>query len=78
MISQAVEELCKCGKFETMLTEKECKCCHEAASHHLKGNVRGGSRFFALSKLENFVVNDLKLPDASDCHKGLHGRCYGF
>ena len=64
MISQAVEEWCKCGIFETMLTEKECKCCHEAAPHHLNGNSRGGSRFFALSKLEIFAANNPRLPDA--------------
>ena len=74
-VSQAAEEWCKCGKCEPMLTEKECRCCHEAASHYLNGNIRGGSRNFALSKLEIFTVNDSRLPDASDCHKGLHVIC---
>ena len=64
-VSQAVEEWCKCGKCETMLTEKECRCCHEAASHYLNGNVREGSRIFAPSKLETFATNDLRLPDAT-------------
>ena len=61
-----------------MLTEKERKCCQEAASHYLNGNVRVGSRIFAPSKLEIFVPNDSRLPDASDCHKRLHGRCHNF
>ena len=54
-VSQAVEEWCKCGKCEPMLTERECRCCHEAASHYLNGNIRGGSRNFASSKLEIFA-----------------------
>ena len=53
-----------------MLTEKECRCCHEAASHYLNGNVRVGSRIFAPSKLEIFVTNDSRLPDAGDVTKG--------
>ena len=65
-VSQAVEEWCKCGICEPMLTEKECRCCHEATSHYLHGKIRGGSRNFASSK---------RLPDTSDCHKGLHVRC---
>ena len=77
-VSQAVEEWCKCGKCEPMLTERECRCCHEAASHYLNGNIRGGARNFALSKLEIFAINDSRFPDASDCHKGLQGRCQGF
>ena len=78
MVSQAVEEWCKCKKYETMITEKKCRCCHKAASHYLNGNVRGGSRIFSPSKLEIFATNDSRLPDASDCHRGLHGRCYNF
>ena len=77
-VSQAVEEWCKCGKCEPMLTERECRCCHEAASHYLNGNIRGGARNFALSKLEIFAINDSRFPDASDCHKGLQGRYQGF
>ena len=78
MVSQTVEEWRKYEKCETMLTEKECRCCHEVASHDLNGNVRGGSRIFAPSKLEIFATNDSRLPDASDCHTVLHGRCYDF
>ena len=47
-VSQAVEEWCKCGKYETMLTEKECRCCHELTSYYLNGNIRGGSKIFAI------------------------------
>ena len=68
-VSQAVQELCKC------VTEEKCRCCQEAASHYLNGNVRDGSRIFAPSELEIFVTNDSRVPDASDCHKGLHGKC---
>ena len=57
-VSQAVEESFKCGKCETLLTEKEGRCCHEAASHYLDGNIRVGSRVFAPSKLKFFVKND--------------------
>ena len=73
-VSQATEEWCKCGKYEPMLTEKECRCCHEAASHYLNTNIRGGSRTFASSKLEIFAIDDSRRPDASDCHKGFHVR----
>ena len=45
-VNQTVEEWCKCGKCEPMLTEKECRCCHKAASHYLNGNIRGGSTNF--------------------------------
>ena len=72
-ISQAVEEWCKCGKCEPMLTEKECRCYHEVASHYLSG-----SRNFASSKLEIFAINNSRLPDANDCHKGLQVRCQGL
>ena len=48
-VIQAVDEWCKYGKYEIMLTERECKCCHEASSHYLNGNIRGGSRNFASS-----------------------------
>ena len=48
-VRQAVEEWCKCEKYEPMLTEKECRCCHEAASHYLSGNVRDGFWNFASS-----------------------------
>ena len=48
-VRQAVEERCKYGKCEPTLTEKECRCCHEAASHYLSGNIRDGSWNFALS-----------------------------
>ena len=74
-VSQTVEEWCKCGKCEPILTERECRCCHEAVSHYLNVNIRGGSRNFVSSKLEIFAVNDSQLPDASDWHKGLHVRC---
>ena len=46
-VSQAVEEWCKYGKCEPMLTEGECRCCHEAASHYVNGNIGGGCRSFA-------------------------------
>ena len=65
-VSQAVEEWWKCGKCESMLTEKECRCCHEAASHYLNGNIRGGSRNFASSKLKIFVLSNSRLPEDSD------------
>ena len=74
-VRQAVEEWCKCGKCEPVLTEKECRCCHQAASHYLNGNIRDGSWNFTSSKLEIFAINDSRLPGASDCHKGLHVRC---
>ena len=61
-VSQAGEEWCKCGKCEPMLTEKECRCYHEAASHYLNGNIRGGSRNFASSKLGIFVIDDSQHP----------------
>ena len=77
-VSQTVEEWCKCGKCEPILTERECRCCHEAASHYLNVNIRGGSRNFVSPKLEIFAINDSQLPDASDCHKGLRVRCLGF
>ena len=48
-VIQAVEEWCKYGKCENKLTERECKCCHEASSHYLNGNIRGESRNFASS-----------------------------
>ena len=32
-VSQAVEEWYKYGKCETMLTKRECRCCHKTASH---------------------------------------------
>ena len=32
-VSQAVKEWCKCWKCEPILTEKQCRCCHEAAAH---------------------------------------------
>ena len=41
-ISQAVEEWCKCRKCKPMLTQKECRRCHEAASHYLNGTFSGG------------------------------------
>ena len=66
-VSQAVEERCKCGKCEPMLTEKECKRQKEA-SHYLNGNIRGGSRNFASSELEIFVIDDSQCPDTSNCH----------
>ena len=61
-----------------MLTGKEWRFCHEAASYYLNVNARGGSRIFAPSKLEIFATNDSRLPDVSDCHKELHGRCQDF
>ena len=51
-----------------MLIEKECRCCHEEASHYLNGNIRGGSRNFASSELEIFVIDDSQCPDTSNCH----------
>ena len=48
-VRQAVEEWCKCEKCEPMLAEKECRCCHEAVSHYLNGNIRDGSWNFASS-----------------------------
>ena len=39
-VRQAVEEWCKCGKCEPILTEKECRYCHQAASHYLNGSIR--------------------------------------
>ena len=69
-VSQELEEWCKCGKYEPMSTEKEGRCCHEAASHYLSGDIRGGSRSFASSKMEIFATDDLQLPDASDVTKG--------
>ena len=74
-VCQAVEEWCKYGKCETMLIEKECGCCHEAASHYLNGNVRDRFRIFAPSKLEIFATNDSHLLDVSDCQKGLRDKC---
>ena len=67
-VSQAIEDWCKCRKYEPLLTEKQCRCCLEEASHYLNGNIRGGSRNFASSKLELFVIDDSRRPDASDCH----------
>ena len=57
-----------------MLTEKEYRC-HETAPRYLNCNIRGGSRNFALPKLEIFAMDDSWHPVASDCHKGLHVRC---
>ena len=74
-ISRTVEEWCKCGKSEPMLTQKECGCCHEAASHYFNGNIRGGSGNFASSKLEILSIDDSRRPATSDCHKRLHVRC---
>ena len=70
-VSQAVEEWCKCGKCENTLIEMDCRYCHKAVSHYLNGNAWGGSRLFAPSKLEIFVLNDSQLPDARDCQKGV-------
>ena len=67
-VSQGVKEWCKCGKCEPMLTEKECRCCYEEDSDYLNGNIRGGSRNFASSKLEIFLIDDSWCPDTSDCH----------
>ena len=50
--------------------QKKGRCCHEAASHYLSGDIRGGSRSFASSKMEIFATDDLQLPDASDVTKG--------
>ena len=55
-------------------TEKTCRCCHKIASHYLNGNVRDGPRIFALFELEIFATKDSLFPDASDCHKELHGK----
>ena len=67
-VSQAVEEWCKCEKCEFMLKEKECRCCHEAASHCLNGNMRCRSNIIASFKLQTFAINDSRIPDASNCH----------
>ena len=68
-VNQAVEERCKFAKFEPTLTEKEGRYCDEAVSHYLSGNIRGGSKNFAPSKLEIFVTNDSWLPDTSNITK---------
>ena len=67
-----LEDWCKCGKCEPMLTEKYCRCCHQSASYYLNGNIRDGSWNFASSELEIFAINDSRLSGASDCHKGFH------
>ena len=79
-VTQAVKEWCDCGKCEPMLTKRECRCCHEAPSHYWNGNIRGGSRNFASSKLEFFAINDSRLSHASDCHEGskLDVRVFEF
>ena len=69
-VSHGVEEWCKCGKYEPILTEKVCKYCHGAASYYLNGNIRGRSRNLAPSKLEIFATNDSQIPDASNVTKG--------
>ena len=63
-VSQVVEEWCKCGKCETMLTVKEFRHCQEEASHYLNDNIIGGARIFPSPKLEIFATNDSRLPDA--------------
>ena len=75
-----VDNWCKCGKSEPMVTEKEDRCCHEIASHYLNGDIRGGSRNFSPAKLEIFVTNDSRLPDASDVTKNsmLNVRVFEF
>ena len=75
-VSQAVEKWCKCGKCEPTLTKNECRRCHEEASHYLNGNIRGGPRNFASSKLEIFAKDDSRRPDASDCHN--NENCENF
>ena len=47
-----------------MLTEEECRCCQEAASHYVNGNIRGGSRNFTSSKVEIFAIDDSRRRDA--------------
>ena len=43
---------------------------------HITGMVMSGkSWIFSLSNLEIFATNNSWLPDANDCHKGLHDRC---
>ena len=74
-VTQTVEEWCKCGKCEPIMTEKECRCCHEGSSHYLNGNIRDGSRKFISSKLEIFGVDDSRRPEVSDFHKGLYVKC---
>ena len=69
-VSQTVKEWCKYAN-----RKGECRCCLEAASHYLNGHVRDKSRIFAPSELEIFVTNDSQVPDASNCHKELHGKC---
>ena len=54
--SPAVEELCECGKCGLMLTEKDCRCCHEVALHYSSDDIRDGSRNFASSKLKIFAT----------------------
>ena len=79
-VSHAVEEWCKCGKCEPMLTDNECRCCHEAASHYLNGNIRGRSRNFAPSKQEIFSTNYSQLPNPNNVTKGsiLNVAVFGF
>ena len=36
------------------------------------------SRIFASPKLEIFVTNNSRLPDAIDCHKGFNVKMLGF
>ena len=55
-VSQAVKEWCKCGIYEPMLTEKEYRCCYEAASHYLNDNVKGRSKKFAILFLLNTLT----------------------
>ena len=54
---------------DCLLVEKECRYCHETAPHYLNGNITGGSRNFAPSKLEIFATNDSRLPYVSDTFK---------
>ena len=55
-----------------MLTEKDVV----KKQLHITGMVMSGrSWIFALSNLEIFAANNSRLPDANDCHKGLHDRC---
>ena len=51
---------------DCLLAEKECRYCHEAGSYYLNGNITGGSKNFAPSKLEIFAANNLWPPYDSD------------
>ena len=71
-VNQPVEEWCKCGKCEAILSEKEGKYCHEAALHFLYGNIRGGLTNFDLCN-KSFTNSRCKR-----YHKGFYVICDCF